>query len=77
MPMLYVDQQMGMLRDSLADVYARLDCLEYELCRISGHTLDDALRDAAERLRRLAQENDLPNMNDEEFEQAFMKIINP
>lgn len=76
MAMLYIERE-DMLRDSLTDVYARLDYLEYELRRITEHTLDDAFRDAAEGLRRLAQENDLSNMNDEEFEQAFMQIINP
>ncbi len=56
---------------------SRLDYLEQELHRLIDHSLDDALRDVAERLRRLAQENDLPNMSDEEFEEAFLKIINP
>jgi len=63
--------------DRVSLINTRLDYLEHELHRLIDHALDDALRDAAEKLRQFAQENDLPNMSDAEFEEAFLKIINP
>jgi len=45
-------------------INSRLDYLEHELHRLINHSLDDAFRDAAEKLRRLAQEYDLRDMSD-------------
>lgn len=56
-------------------VSSRVDRLEVDLEGLKGQLMEQLLREAAEKLRKLAVENDISAMSDDDFEIALQKLL--